>query len=250
MSLPQDDPPPIEVQDVPFLLNGSQAPGLGPGELRRALEADPHLEPEYRFAQQVQMAIRSRAERSPVDAGAARLDALLRAEVDQVVEASDHGRARMPARAVGAEDRQRLSLRLAVQQWLQGWRSWLTPPLAAACVVVAAQTVVIVALLQGADDAAEHQQLRSGGSSVATVVGQGTPHLRVMFRDGATEADVRSLLQGEGLDIVAGPNAVGEYRLMARPGVQVDLARALERLRGDGRVASASADVGPVRSEH
>lgn len=54
-------------------------------------------------------------------------------------------------------------------------------------------------------------EFRSGGSGVETGV-----RLRVLFRADATEAEIRTWLQREQLEIVAGPDTLGAFTLLSR----------------------------------
>ena len=54
-------------------------------------------------------------------------------------------------------------------------------------------------------------EFRSGGSGVETGV-----RLRVLFRSDATEAEIRTWLQREQLEIVAGPDTLGAFTLLSR----------------------------------
>lgn len=224
MSLP--DP-----ADLPFIVNGTD-PSHRPGPaLARLMDGAPDLEREMRWTLRLRESVRQQADRSPVDAGGQHLERLLQA---------DRRSSTRPAQA--APDTR--------SSWLDTLRSWLTPPLALAAGVVAVQAVVIASLLSDPSVEAEHRLLRSGAPPSAAPAVNPSPHLRVMFRDGISEAALRALLRREGLEIVAGPNPVGEYRLAPLAGSADDLALVQQRLRADPAVATSSIEPGPVRSEH
>lgn len=94
--------------------------------------------------------------------------------------------------------------------WLQRLAEWwsLRPALGTALVaVVLVQALVIGSLLQR--DVAEQVPLAGGTATVAAdaVV------FSIAFKPGVSEAQVRTLLQAQGLQMVAGPSALGLWRV-------------------------------------
>lgn len=94
----------------------------------------------------------------------------------------------------------------------------------------AAAAIAVVALL--AQNFLPHGQNAAGGGYV--LAGAQEPGaLVVAFAPGASEAGIRALLQGADLEIVAGPSALGLYRLDLREGGDLAAATAALRAAGD-----------------
>ncbi|WP_135503858.1 hypothetical protein [Roseovarius aestuariivivens] len=79
-------------------------------------------------------------------------------------------------------------------------------------------------------------QTRQPGMELATgapeTVGEAYT-LRVAFADDATEAELRALLLAQGLDIIAGPSALGLYTLAAQDAPSLEAARSALSTRPD-----------------
>lgn len=221
-------------RDLPFLINGTEPHAETLQALDQPYDSDVALELERQWQLRIRESVRQKALSSPTDAGARRLEALL--SRDRAAHAEQNGRSPHP--------------RSSSSSWMERLQAWFSPPLAAACSIVAVQAVVIASLVAQDESVAEHQQMRSGASAAASAAAVAQPHLRVMFRDGTSEATLRVLLRSEGLEIVAGPSAVGEYRLLPRAGVRTDLQTMRDRLQANPAIATALDDPGPVRSEH
>ena len=86
---------------------------------------------------------------------------------------------------------------------------WLKMATAVAASVMVAQSVWIFLPRQAA--IVDNAEYRGGGSGVETGV-----RIRVLFRADATEAEIRTWLQREQLDIVSGPDTLGAFTLLTR----------------------------------
>lgn len=86
---------------------------------------------------------------------------------------------------------------------------WLKLATAVAASVMVAQSVWIFLPRQAA--IVDNAEYRGGGSGVETGV-----RIRVLFRADATEAEIRTWLQREQLDIVSGPDTLGAFTLLTR----------------------------------
>lgn len=86
---------------------------------------------------------------------------------------------------------------------------WLKMATAVAASVMVAQSVWIFLPRQAA--IVDNAEYRGGGSGVETGV-----RIRVLFRADATEAEIRTWLQRERLDIVSGPDTLGAFTLLTR----------------------------------
>lgn len=86
---------------------------------------------------------------------------------------------------------------------------WLKLATAVAASVMVAQSVWIFLPRQAA--MVDNAEYRGGGSGVEKGV-----RIRVLFRADATEAEIRSWLQREQLDIVSGPDTLGAFTLLTR----------------------------------
>ena len=86
---------------------------------------------------------------------------------------------------------------------------WLKMATAVAASVMVAQSVWIFLPRQAA--MVDNAEYRGGGSGVETGV-----RIRVLFRADATEAEIRTWLQREQLDIVSGPDTLGAFTLLTR----------------------------------
>ena len=78
--------------------------------------------------------------------------------------------------------------------------------------------------------------------TLATEPAAAAPLLDVVFAQDATAADIEALLEQIGGEIVAGPGAVGRYRvrLGARAATDAELTRVIETLTADSRVRLAA----------
>lgn len=117
--------------------------------------------------------------------------------------------------------------------WLQRLAEWwrLRPALGTALVaVVLVQAVVIGSLLQR--DVAEQLPLAGGTATVAAdaVV------FSIAFKPGVSEAQMRTLLQAQGLQVVAGPSALGLWRV------------SVAKVRAEAALAGLQAAAGLVES--
>jgi hypothetical protein len=113
--------------------------------------------------------------------------------------------------------------------------SWLRPALAMSLAVVAFQSVM---LLQRSDDAVKYRgSTATQGGSVSNA-----SFYRVLFRPTATEGEVRVLLASLHAEIVAGPNAGGEYILRIQTG---DSTSAASQLQASGLIVGMSQTVSP-----
>lgn len=86
---------------------------------------------------------------------------------------------------------------------------WLKLVTAVAASVMLVQSAWLFLPQEGA--VVGHAQFRNGGSGVETGV-----RTRVLFRAEATEAEIRTWLQREQLEIVAGPDTLGAFTLLSR----------------------------------
>ncbi|MGK5044401.1 hypothetical protein ACQ4WP_00695 [Janthinobacterium sp. GB4P2] len=86
---------------------------------------------------------------------------------------------------------------------------WLKIVTAVAASVMVVQSAWL--FLPKQDAVVGHAEFRNGGSGVETGV-----RLRVLFRADATEAEIRTWLQREQLEIVAGPDTLGAFTLLSR----------------------------------
>ena len=86
---------------------------------------------------------------------------------------------------------------------------WLKVVTAVAASVMLVQSAWL--FLPQEQGAVGNAEFRSGGSGVETGV-----RLRVLFRADATEAEIRTWLQREQLEIVAGPDTLGAFTLLSR----------------------------------
>ncbi len=93
-----------------------------------------------------------------------------------------------------------------------GWH-W-TPQLAMACSLVVLQFGVIGYLWQGQTEIEPYATERDVAPPPAEAP---RTFLRVAFKDGVSERDMRDLLHAAGADIVAGPGQLGDYFLLVDP---------------------------------
>jgi anti-sigma factor RsiW len=92
-----------------------------------------------------------------------------------------------------------------------GWNRWGKPLLAVAAALVLAQAVVIGQLVKGGSGTGNIVPA-SGDAAVASGV-----QLQVVFRDTATERELRAALTAAGVEIVGGPGQLGVYKVRAAP---------------------------------
>ena len=93
-----------------------------------------------------------------------------------------------------------------------GWQ-W-TPQLAMACSLAVLQFGVIGYLWQGQTEVEPYSEVRV---VAPPPVEAPRTFLRVAFKDGVSERDMRDLLHAAGADIVAGPGQLGDYFLLVDP---------------------------------
>ncbi len=157
-------------------------------------------------------------ERTTVEAALAE-DAELRTELDLLTSLRDH----MQAEEVNSPGEVGLS-QLMAKLDSQTPANLSRPPRIwqiAAAVLLAVTIIQGLLLVAPGDDAATYQ-LVDGTEAAITV----------SFLPGVTEADLRASLLAAGLEIVAGPSALGLYGLAPLEGVDVDEAQAALRETG------------------
>ena len=98
---------------------------------------------------------------------------------------------------------------LATPLWAANANRWLKVVTAVAASVMLVQSAWL--FLPKEQGVVGNAEFRSGGSGVETGV-----RLRVLFRADATEAEIRTWLQREQLEIVAGPDTLGAFTLLSR----------------------------------
>lgn len=114
------------------------------------------------------------------------------------------------------------------------YRPWLKPALAvAAAIVIAVQTVLLVTMVPRE-------------SAIAPLGAPASPGvvIQLQFVPTATEPGIREVLQAAGATIIAGPGALGVYRVRLegiRPDEQERIAHVLETLRAQSQIVSHAA---------
>lgn len=102
---------------------------------------------------------------------------------------------------------------------------WWRPAMAAAVLVIAVQAGLLLDARRGGDT------YEPAGEAAAT------PTIQVRFKPGATERDIRRLLNELDIEIVQGPGSVGVYRV-ASIRDDADIEQLAARLRGAGSVVT------------
>ncbi|PVH29517.1 hypothetical protein [Pararhodobacter oceanensis] len=184
--------------DLPFYINNT-LPEAERAEVEALLAEDDLLRAEHDALSVIRGQMQGEESRSPGEFGLARLLRDVGREDEASVGAPEAIAAPVPANAQAAPRR----------TWV--WQ------LAAAVAVIGflAQSL----WLQGPEPEAGYSLAGAGESA----------ELRVSFMPGATEAQIRGLLLGLGVEITAGPSALGLYGLQAQEGG--DLQAALAGLR-------------------
>lgn len=180
-----------KAEQIPFLLNGTLSASES-AELRAAIAAEPALARELELQKKIREAVNQSAavpHRSSLPQFLNRLAAESQREVNQ---ANVRGlqRSVTPLSAVVASQSRR------------GWK--IAFAVAASLVVV--QAAMLAPLLTQAP--AQLEPL-SGASTTAAA------NLQIVFKPEATERQIRELLRANGVEIVAGPSALGVYQARA-----------------------------------
>ncbi|MEX0582396.1 MAG: hypothetical protein WD185_01890 [Sneathiella sp.] len=165
---------------LPFYVNGTLQ-GEEFERVEQAIKADPDLQKEVAFLARLRDEVKTpQAENSPGELGLKRLQNALR----------QGGRTSDAAASA--------SNVVPLRNW--GWRATAI----AACLLLVLQTLVM--LPAGTDD-----DLTSAGSGSITIPTGNI--ISVTFQPDATEENIRNLLLSVGASIVAGPSALGVYKL-------------------------------------
>lgn len=189
-----------------------------------------HHEAEAQWVRQVAGAVRERALSARDDAGWSRLRHHLAQE--RAVQAIPRIQAGTPPQ---------LSARLG--RWMV---DLLTPRYAVAFGVIAVQSAVLLHLLGERSGDTDSERLRSPAATAASLPG---PYARILFAAEITEAQLRDFLQQRGLQIVGGPNQLGEYWIASiKPIGPAD--RWLASIQAAPVVRTAVADDRPPLSGH
>ena len=115
-------------------------------------------------------------------------------------------------------------------------RTWRRPLLAIAATIILAQAAVIGVLMKEQRVSPDTITPLSA-SPVAAPPAKGEALLQVVFRETATEAQIRAALNAVHGELVAGPGAVGVYTVRVSA---VDADNAVTRLRAEAGVDSAT----------
>jgi hypothetical protein len=190
-----------KAEQIPFLLNGTLSASAS-DELRAAIAAEPALGRELELQKKIREAVNQSAavpHRSSLPQFLNRLAAESQREVNQ---ANVRGlqRSVTPLSTVVASQSRR------------GWK--IAFAVAASLVVV--QAAMLAPLLNQSPATLEPL---SGASSSAAA------NLQIVFKPEATERQMRELLRASGVEIVAGPSALGVYQARA-----TDAAKAVAEL--------------------
>jgi hypothetical protein len=182
------------------------------------IETNPAARSEYAFFETMSKTMQTKAEAVPETVGMARLFLRIEAERTTATKKANKSVNRTPWYKLFLSD-----------------VSWLRPALAMSLAVVAFQSVL---LLQRAEDGVKYRGSTSaqGGSESSA------SFYRVLFRSTATEGEVRVLLASLHADIVAGPNAGGQYVLRIQTG---DSASVASQLQASGLIVEMNPTVSP-----
>ncbi|MEQ8366297.1 MAG: hypothetical protein RIB61_06265 [Roseicyclus sp.] len=173
---------------LPFYVNGS-LDAEDKAIVEAALVDDPDLQADLEALSSIRETMRADADdaRSPGEFGLARLMRDLDKEPGRAAPA--------PAPAIARAARGRL------------WQ-------------IAAGVLLAIGLVQGVllyQAGGEGFRLASGGDQTQAV-------MTVAFNPDAREADIRTLMLDVGVEIIAGPSAIGLYELSCTPGIALDQA--------------------------
>ncbi len=196
------------------------------------LAEDPRGADALAFDRRIAAALQHRAEEIPADIGWNRLLQRMRTE-SAAQSASSTDRVRSVAAPALANGGAGNTFGERIQGWLSSF--WSPNVGAAMAAVLIAQTAAIGYLVSEPGDSVSYR-------SVADVKPE--PVIRALFVESITEAQLRAALLESGLNIVSGPDSVGQYLLIGES--DADLAEAATRLRAAGVVNSVALDQRPV----
>ncbi|TAG01551.1 MAG: hypothetical protein EAZ43_11255 [Betaproteobacteria bacterium] len=176
-------------ESIPFLLNGT-LPAAEAESLKAAISAEPALGRELELQRRIREAVNQSAA-VPMRSTLPQFMNRLSAESQRTVNDASNN--------VTSLQRKVAPMSVAKQQRL-GWK--VAFALAASLVVI--QAAYLVPLMQ--QTGGTLQPLSGASSSVAAA-----PNLQMTFRADATERQIREVLRAAGVEIVAGPSALGVY---------------------------------------
>lgn len=148
--------------------------------------------------------------------------------------AADHGLERVMQRIQAEALAKRPASKQVQGNWFSRLSQYLTasPGLSFACAIVLIQFGVIAHTQSGKQDEKMYSDVRSATVEAA----QNDTFLKVSFRQGAQERDLRLLTRMINANIVAGPSQLGDYYLLVS---RDEAAAALNVLRASSHVESA-----------
>ena len=220
---------------LPFFVNGTLDPAQRQ-RVERWIARSPSHAQELDWLLQLARAVRSQADEARADAGLDHLRRLIAAEAGAASEsATSHVGVRRPAAPLNSLDR-----------WTQWFKALWPPPRALAYGIVVLQTAALVFFTTR--PVPEEKALpRSTETSSYMLAG---PYARVIFAPSASEADIRQLLLSRGLQIVGGPNLLGEYWLARSAHTGTEPQAVLSSLQKDPLVRDVVLDDKAPTSRH
>ncbi len=189
--------------DLPFLVNGT-LDAEARAEIEAALAEDPHLAAEHEALSAIRSGMQAEDMKTPGEFGLARL---MRDVDRQTARAADHRADAGGARRGIAPFRSRTTL----------WQAMA----AVAVLGIVAQSYFL--------RPATNLEVNVAPAGYVLAGSEERGALLVGFAAGATEAAIRGLLLDAELEIVAGPSALGLYRLDVLDGADVETATGLLR---------------------
>lgn len=190
---------------LPWYINRSLDPTIH-REIEQALSSSPELRGELHWLESLKKNMGESIALPANDIGLDRLHMLIKADRDGKVRA-------LPSR-----------------RW-----AWQRPVLAIAATILLAQAAVIGVLMKERVNPGTITPLSA--SPVAAPPANGEALLQVVFRETATEAQIRAALNAVHGELVAGPGAVGVYTVRVSA---ADANNAVTRLRAEASVDSAT----------
>lgn len=186
-----------KAEQIPFLLNGTLSASAR-AELQAAIAAEPALARELELQRRIRDAVNQSAavpHRSSLPQFLNRLAAESQREVNQS----------SASYASNVKGLQRSVTPLSTVVASQSRRGWKIAFAVAASLVVV-QAAILAPLLNQSPATLEPL---SGASATVTA------NLQIVFKPEATERQIRELLRANGVEIVAGPSALGVYQARA-----------------------------------
>jgi hypothetical protein len=205
----------IKAAQIPFLLNGT-LPAADATALQQAIAAEPALARELELQRKIRDAVNASAQvprRSTLPQFLNRLAAESQRDVNAATaNVKSFERKVEPLTSLGSRNR--------------GWKL----AFAAAAGIVAVQAALLLPMLTAPDASLTPLS----GASVSA-----TANVQITFKADATEKQIRELLRANGVELVAGPSALGVYQARA-----ADASKAAAALGAASAVVESASSIG------